>query len=160
MTIQARTSQSSLEQSEKPSQKLSEIDLSTIDLDHIKDLLAGRAPGKRKVTVKSLIESQATEIRSALDRGLTMCEIAETLQEGGLPIGEATLRKYLYLLTPNAKRKKRETHSPVPKPVTDVGVAATEITQSAASAPNALKRSLSRARHLHVQLNQQQGSSK
>lgn len=159
MTIPDAVPAPSNERSSNSSLRQSEVDLSQVDLQRIKDLLAGRNPARRKVTIKSLVESQLVEIRAALSRGLSLADVAEALQEGGVPISESTLRKYLYLMEsgPRRNRPSPQTTKNAGSPSPDLATRASVETPVASASPP--RRSLSRNRQLQSQV-AKEGSSK
>lgn len=53
-------------------------------------------PSPRKVTKKQIIADNFEAIETNLSEGKTLDRIALTLNEGGLDIAVATLRRYLY----------------------------------------------------------------
>lgn len=77
-----------------PSQVTHNIDLANIDLDRIQAALAGLERPKR-VTLKSIVESQRDAILAARRRGMRYDEIASAISTAGCPIAPATLRKYV-----------------------------------------------------------------
>ena len=64
--------------------------------DRIKELR--KMPSPQKVTKKQVIADNFEEIEACLAEGKTLDRIALTLNEGGLDIAVATLRRYLYSL--------------------------------------------------------------
>lgn len=83
--------------------------LVNVDLQRITDVINGRIQSPRLVTIKSVVRQQLTNIRSAQRRGMSIREIAMAITEGGCPIEEPTLRKYLHLL---GKEKQRGQKTP------------------------------------------------
>lgn len=83
--------------------------LVNVDLQRITDVINGRIQCPKLITLKSVVRQQLTNIRSAQRRGMSIREIAMAITEGGCPIEEPTLRKYLHLL---GKEKKQGQKAP------------------------------------------------
>lgn len=81
--------------------------LVNVDLQRITDVINGRIQSPRLVTIKSVVRQQLTNIRSAQRRGMSIREIAMAITEGGCPIEEPTLRKYLHLLGKEKQQRQK-----------------------------------------------------
>lgn len=78
-----------------------------VDFQRITDRINGKLQNPRPVTLKSVVRQQIANIRAAQRRGLTLREVAAAITEGGCPIEEATLRKYLHLLSVEKKGRQK-----------------------------------------------------
>lgn len=90
-----------------------------VDIQRITDVINGRIQSPRLITLKSVVRQQLMNIRSAQRRGMSIREIALAITEGGCPIEEPTLRKYLHLL---GKEKQQRQKTPKKTKSLDRGV--------------------------------------
>lgn len=114
-----------------------------LDTNLIRQVLSGLLKPPPRITVKALVEQNLPAIRSARRRGWSIGQIADELASAGIPINEATLRKYLSLLDQQKPSVGRtSSKQTVPRPLIPI----------AAKAGDLPRRSLRRSAHLNVQL--------
>jgi hypothetical protein len=139
-----------------PSLPPSKIDLNKIDLNRIKDLLAGREPSKKANSLRAIVNQQMPEIEAALIKGLSLEDITDVLREGGLPLCVGTLRKYVYLSRQEKNRTTGESPSKKKRPPSKPTLNEAPPISDAPAEPS-LRRTLSRIKTIQAQ---QQGSNK
>lgn len=94
--------------------------LVNVDLQRITDVINGRIQSPKLITLKAIVRQQLKNIRSAQRRGMSIREIASAITDGGCPIEEPTLRKYLHLL---GKEKQQSQKPPRKTKAIDTGIA-------------------------------------
>lgn len=113
-----------------------------VDIELMRQVLSGLLKPPPRVTVKAIVEQNLPAIRAARRRGWSIGQIADELASAGIPIKEATLRKYLSLLDQQKPSVGRTlSKQTVPRPLIPI----------AAKAGDLPRRSLRRSAHLNVQ---------